>query len=219
QLHMLGGLMVLLIGGVGALLELPGPRMRTTWFGVPAGMAVYYAAGIAFAAFEAHAIGGGRGFRAAVETYEPWQALVLVPAALAVLAGFTSYARAAWAATAEQRAEGRQAVRLFPRSYGGRIPARVRRRRPAALAAYEVPMGLLGFPGIGWLFAGYPLQASVLLTAGPALTWAVLPIAFSPYGNGPLRGAGWHVELAWLPITTALSAGALYLAHRRRRRA
>jgi hypothetical protein len=219
QLNMLAGLMVLLVGGVGGLLELPARRLRKTLVGVPAGMGVYYAAGIAFAAFEAHAITGGRDFRAAVAAYEPWQALILVSAALAVLVGFGAYARAVWAATAEQRDEGRQALRLFPRAYSGRIPARVLRRPPASVAAYEVPMGLLGFPGVGWLFAGYPLQASVLLTAGPAFAWAVLPAAFTPFGHGPLRGVGWHIELFWLPASTALSATALYLAHRRRRRA
>jgi hypothetical protein len=80
-------------------------------------------------------------------------------------------------------------------------------------------MGVLGFPGVGWLFAGYPLQASVLLLAGPAFAWAVLPAAFTPFGHGPLRGVGWQIELFWLPVSTALSATALYLAHRRRRRA
>ncbi len=219
QLNMLGGLMVLLIGAVGGLLQLPTRRMRTTLLGVPAGMGVYYAAGIAFAALEAHAITRGRSFRTAVATHEPWQALVLIPAALAVLAGFTAYARTVWAATAEQRAEGRRTLRLFPRAYSGRVPARVLRRPPASVAAYEVPMGVLGFPGVGWLFAGYPLQASVLLLAGPAFAWAVLPAAFTPFGHGPLRGVGWQIELFWLPVSTALSATALYLAHRRRRRA
>jgi len=219
QLNMLGGLMVLLIGAVGGLLQLPTRRMRTMLLGVPAGMGVYYAAGIAFAALEAHAITRGRSFRTAVATHEPWQALVLIPAALAVLAGFTAYARTVWAATAEQRAEGRRTLRLFPRAYSGRVPARVLRRPPASVAAYEVPMGVLGFPGVGWLFAGYPLQASVLLLAGPAFAWAVLPAAFTPFGHGPLRGVGWQIELFWLPVSTALSATALYLAHRRRRRA
>src|SRR5205823_8048348 len=115
QLNMLGGLMVLLIGAVGGLLQLPTRRMRTTLLGVPAGMGVYYAAGIAFAAFEAHAIARGHGFRAAVATSEPWQALVLVPAGLAVLVGFGAYASTVWAATAEPRAEGRRTLRLFPR--------------------------------------------------------------------------------------------------------
>jgi hypothetical protein len=219
QLNMLAGLMVLLIGAVGGLLEVPMPKLRRTLLGVPAGMAVYYAAGIAFAAVEAHAITGGRDFRAAVAAYEPWEAIVLIPAALVVLVGFTAYARAAWTATAEARAEGRRALRLFPSAYSGRVPVRVLRRPPASVAAYEVPMGLLGFPGVGWLFAGYPLQASVLLTAGPAFAWAVLPAAFTPFGHGPLRSLGWHIELFWLPVSTALSATALYLAHRRRRRA
>ena len=51
-------------------------------------MGVYYAAGIAFAAVEAHRVAGGASFGAAVAALEPWQALVLVPAALAVLVGF-----------------------------------------------------------------------------------------------------------------------------------
>src|SRR5439155_15537419 len=101
--------------------------------------------------------------------------------------------------------------------YSGRIPARVRRRSPAVLAAYELPMGLLGFPGLGWLFAGFPLQATFLLCGGPAFAWAVLPIAFSPYGRGPLRDVGWKVELAYLPVSAALSAALLYRTHRRRR--
>src|SRR5439155_11063031 len=99
----------------------------------------------------------------------------------------------------------------------GRIPARVRRRSPAVLAGYELPMGLLGFPGVGWLFAGFPLPATVLLLGGPAFAWAVLPIAFSPYGQGPLRGVGWRIELAYLPASALVSAAALYRAHRRRR--
>ena len=67
----------------------------------------------------------------------------------------------------------------------------MRRRKPAALAAYEVPMGLLGFPGVGWLFAGFPFTATILLIAGPALAWAAIPLAFSPFGQGPLRDIGW----------------------------
>jgi hypothetical protein len=93
----------------------------------------------------------------------------------------------------------------------------VRRRSPAALAGYELPLGLLGFPGVGWLFAGFPLTASILLLGGPAFTWAVLPAAFSPYGPGPLREIGWKVELAWLPALAVVSSAVLYRAHARRR--
>src|SRR3954468_9421398 len=189
---MLGGLMVLLIGAAGALMMSRAGReaprgLRRALVLVPAAMVVYYAAGIAFAAVEAHAVSRGKSFEAAVTALEPWQALVLVPAAVAVLVGFAGYARAALELTRGERADARTALHGLPRRYGGEIPLRGRRRSPAALAGYELPMGVLGFPGVVWLFAGFPLTASVLLLVGPAFAWAVLPIAFSPYGQGPLR--------------------------------
>ncbi len=196
QLNMLGGLMVILVGVALALLaDLGGLSrrrvVRTTLVGASAGMAVYYAGAMAFSALEAHAVAGGSTFATAVADLQPWPALVLTPAALAVLGGFV---------------------------YAGRVPKRVQRRSPAALAGYELPMALLGFPGIGWLFAGFPFAAAFLLLVGPVLAWAVIPSAFSPYGTGPLRGVGWKFEFAWLGATALLSAAALYRAHRRRRR-
>jgi hypothetical protein len=217
QLNMLGGLMVVLVGAALALLPGGLRRPRVMLAGIGAGMAVYYGGGIVFAALEAHRVADGVPFGAAVAAFEPWQSLVLVPAAIAVAAGFGSYARAAWATTVAYRAEGRRRVRSAPSAYAGRIPKRVRRRPPAAVAAYEVPMGLLGFPGVGWLFAGFPLTGTVLLLVGPALAWALIPLAFTPFANGPLRGVGWQAEFAWLPVSTLLSTALLYRAHRRRR--
>jgi hypothetical protein len=222
QLNMLGGLMVVLVGlTLVTLRELCGAwplrRARMTVVAVPGGMALYYAAGLAFAAVEAHRVAAGRPFGQAVGSLEPWQALVLVPAALAVLAGFSAFLRAVWGLTERQRAEGREALAAAPQLYTGKIPKRVRRRSPAALAGYELPLGLMGFPGVGWLFAGFPFTASILLTAGPALAWAVIPVAFSPYGTGPLRDIGWQIELAWLPASALVSSAALYRAHARRR--
>src|SRR4029450_6407149 len=182
------------------------------------GTALYYAAGMTFSALEAHEVSGGRTFAGAVASLEPWQALILVPAAFAVLVGFGAYAHACWSMTAHQRRAGRQAVAAAPAVYAGRIPKRVRRRSPAALAGYELPMALMGFPGVGWLFAGFPFVAAMLLLVGPVLAWAVIPSAFSPYGTRPLRGVGWKVELVWLSATALLSAAALYRAHRRRQR-
>jgi hypothetical protein len=219
QLNMLGGLIVILIALVLVALrrlgaEWPARRARTVALAVPLGMGAYYAAGGAFAVLEAR-----RGsFASAVAALEPWQALALVPAALAVLAGFGAYAAAAFAMTARQRSEARLALRRAPRAFSGAIPRRVRQRSPAALAAYELPMGLMGFPGVGWLFAGFPLGASILLLCGPALTWGAIPVAFSPYANGPLRAVGWKVELGWLPATALLSSALLYRTHARRRR-
>ncbi|MEP6811759.1 MAG: cbb3-type cytochrome c oxidase subunit I [Actinomycetota bacterium] len=214
QLNMLGGLMVLLVG---AVLALRGLAPRRVLGPVAAGMGIYYAAGVAFSALEASRVSDGASFGSAVSAFEPWSALVLVPAAAAVLLGFSAYARAVWRGTQGERLAGQAALRALPDAYAGKIPVRVRRLGPAKLAAYELPMGLLGFPGLGWLFGGFPFQASVLLCSGPALAWAVLPIAFTPYGEGPLRSIGWKIELAYLPVSALLSAAFLYRAHRKRR--
>jgi hypothetical protein len=224
QLNMLGGLMVVLIGlALVALRELgaswPRRATRRIVACTAGGVGVYYAAGVAFSAVEASRVADGRSFRAAVSTLEPWPALVLVPAALVVLAGFAAYAAAAWQMTARQREEGRAALAATPRRFSGRIPNRVRRRSPAALAGYELPLALMGFPGVGWLFAGFPFTASILLMAGPAITWAVIPVAFTPYTNGPLHAVGWKVELGWIPAMAFASSAALYRAQARRRRA
>jgi hypothetical protein len=222
QLNMLGGLMLLLMGLSLAALHGLGARWEPRRIGVavvlvPLGVGIYYAAGVALSAVEAHRVAGGHSFASAVSALEPWEALVLVPVALAVLVGFAGYAAATWRMTARQRAEGRAALVATPKLYSGTIPKRVWRRSPAALAAYELPLGLMGFPGVGWLFAGFPLTASILLMAGPALTWAVIPVAFSPYADGPLREVGWRVELVWLPVMALVSSALLYRAHARRR--
>jgi hypothetical protein len=221
QLNMLGGLMVILVGlTLGYLraddaVQARGSARRALLF-VSGGVALYYVGGVAFSAAEAHRIVDGQTFAAAVVGLEPWEALVLVPAALGLLIGFWSYARTAWVLTSTQRSASRDAVRTAPARYSGKIPRRVRRRSPAAMAGYELPLAVMGFPGVGWLFAGFPLIASILLLVGPAAAWAGVPVLFSPYG-GPLRELGWKVELAYLPVTALLSAAFLYRAHARRR--
>ena len=221
QLNMLGGLMVILVGLTLVTLRADGAAWphraaRSALLFVPVGVAVYYAAGVAFSAAEAHRISAGATFASAVAAFEPWQALVLVPAAVALIVGFGAYARAAWAMTSAQRSTGREAIRTAPARYTGKIPRRVRRRSPAALAGYELPLAVMGFPGVGWLFAGFPFTASILLMVGPATAWAGIPVLFSPYG-GPLREVGWKIELVYLPASALLSAALLYRAHARRR--
>jgi cbb3-type cytochrome oxidase subunit 1 len=223
QLNMLGGLMVILIGlalpmlfGLGS--GWPRRAVRIASIAVPAGMAIYYAGGIGFSVAAASDIAGGASFGSAVASTEPWRSIVLVPAALCVLVGFGAYAHATWGMTAGYRAAALRRMRAAPDAWTGRIPKRVRRRSPLSVGAYELPLGILGFPGIGWLFAGFPVTGTILLVAGPALAWAVIPLAFSPFGQGPLRGIGWQFELAWLPASTLLSAALLMRAHRRRLR-
>jgi hypothetical protein len=221
QLNMLGGLMVILIGITLASLHSAGAEWsrrasRIVLPFVAGGVALYYVSGVGFSVLQAHRIAEGWSFARAVEASEPWESTLLVPAALALLIGFSAYSRAAWTMTAQQRAAGREAIRTAPARYTGKIPRRVRRRSPAALAGYELPLALMGFPGVGWLFAGFPFAASILLLIGPAAAWAVIPASFSPYG-GPLREIGWKIELVYLPASALLSASLLYRAHARRR--
>jgi hypothetical protein len=223
QLNMLGGLMAMLVGATfGVLLALggaPRPRaVRVALRTIPAGVALYYAGGLGFSLLEAHRVSQGSSFASAVAGFEPWSAIVLVPAALVVGVGFAAFAHATWTMTTTFRAAGREALAALPAAFTGRIPMRVRRKRPIAVAAYELPMGVLGFPGLGWLFGGFPVTGSLLLMAGPAVTWAVIPMAFTPYYTGPLHTVGWKAELVWLPASTLLSAAALYRAHLKRRR-
>jgi hypothetical protein len=222
QLNMLAGLMPILLALAFQLMRSlsgeawPRRAVRTTWIGVAAGMGIYYAAGIGFAAAAAQRVDAGESFGSAVAGLEPWSALVLVPAALAAGVGFFAYALGTWRLSAGYRLRIRVRLHRAPVEYTGKIPRRVRRMKPAALAAYELPMGLLGFPGVGWLFAGFPVAALALLTVGPALAWAVIPLGFSPFGQGPLRGVGWKVEFFWLPFSAFLSAALLFRAHHRR---
>src|SRR5436305_764019 len=78
---------------------LRGGSVRRVAGPIAGGMAVYYAAGVAFSAAAAARVAGGVGYGRAVRSLEPWSALVLVPAAAALLVGFASYARTVWRAT------------------------------------------------------------------------------------------------------------------------
>src|SRR5213076_1524771 len=106
QLNMLGGLMVILVGlAVVLLVRLTGitpapERVRRAATLVPFGMALYYLAGILYSALEANTVSSGDTFRDAVAAQEPWPAIVMVPAALTVLAGFGSFGQIAWQSTA-----------------------------------------------------------------------------------------------------------------------
>jgi hypothetical protein len=55
------------------------------------------------------------------------------------------------------------------------------------------------------------------LLVGPAIAWAAIPLASTPFSNGPLVQVGWKAEFVWLPASTLISTALLYRAHRRRR--
>ena len=151
---------------------------------------------------------GGTSFASAVAALEPWQSLVLVPAAVAVLVGFAAFSQRGLAndrAPARGGAGGSRghAGRVTP----GTIPKRVRRRSPAALAGYELPLGLMGFPGRRLAVRGLPAHR-----LDPADGRAGDHVGGHPgrvharTGQGPLRGVGWKVELVWLPAIALVSS-------------
>src|SRR5512133_3111238 len=100
-LNMLGGLLGMLIGlSLALLAQLGGEPVvraeRVALFGIAIGVATYYGVGIETSVAEAHNVAHGMTFHHAVARLEPWSALLMVPAALAVLVGFSAYARSAW---------------------------------------------------------------------------------------------------------------------------
>ncbi len=195
QLNMLAGLMLLLIGIALGSLELLGASWRArparlALMLVPAGMGVYYAAGVAFSAVEAHRVEGGRSFAAAVSASQPWEALVLVPAALAVLAGFSAFAFAVWPMTSRQRAAGRATLRggsarlhgQDPDARGSPQPGRPRRLRAAARAD--------GLPGSGVAVRRVPVHGVDPAARGPGAHVGGDPGRVQPLRPRAVEGAG-----------------------------
>ena len=135
------------------------------------------------------------------------------------LAGFTAFALHTYEAT---------------RTYRSYLPARLHilrppHARPSPLALLELPLSqvllieflaaLAGFPGLGWLFAGYTLLSAIFLYVGPCLAWALLPSLFALSG-GWLHRAGWNLLLfLYLPASALASTAALRGAVTRHARA
>ncbi len=124
------------------------------------------------------------------------------------LAGFLTFALHAFQATSAYRQALRARLR-FLRSAGA---------RPSPLALLELPRSqvllieflaaLFGFPGFGWLFAGYTLSAVLLLYIGPAVAWALIPSLFA-LSQGWLHRLNWNLLLVYLPASAIASSLAL----------
>ena len=161
--------------------------------------------------------GAGTASGARWPTLEPWSALVLVPAALAVLRGLRRLRAAPWALTVGYRATARaRGWRAAPGAYTGRIPRRVRRQSPAALAAYELPMGLLGFPGVGLAVRRLPVDGARCCSRGPRARVGGHPARVLAVRQGPAAGRRLAGGVRVAPARALLSTALLYRAHRRR---
>jgi hypothetical protein len=127
------------------------------------------------------------------------------------LAGFLTFALHTFQATAAYRLALRARLH-FLRPAGA---------RPSALALLELPRSqvlliellaaLFGFPGFGWLFAGYTLAAVLLLYIGPGVAWALIPSLFT-LSQGWLYRLNWNLLLLYLPASAFASTLALRAA-------
>ena len=219
QLNMLGGLMVILIGAALALTP-GGSARRARCSSVSAsGMAVYYGGGIAFAAVGLRtASPSGGPFGAAVAALEPWQALVLVPAALQCCSGSARTHAPLWRATAAYRAEGRRSSPARPlgvrRSHPeARSPAAAGscRRLRGADGPARVPRARLVLRRLS-ACRYRPSCSSGRRSPGPLFR---LPSRPSRTVRSPMSAG--RPSSIWLPASTLVSTAPPYLAHRRRR--
>lgn len=135
-------------------------------------------------------------------------------AAVLQFAGFLTFALHTYQATGTFRRALRARLRLLRPADAG----------PSHLALLELPLpqvlliellaSLAGFPGFGWLFAGYTLAGALLLYIGPAVAWALLPSLFALSG-GWLQSVGWNALVVYLPASALASTFLLRAALRR----
>ena len=192
QLNMLGGLMVILIGL--ALAPHAGSRLRVAAARdarlgvVAAGMAVYYGGGIAFSAVAAHRVAGGGTFgarsprssrgRRSCSCRPPWPSRRRLRR---VRARRVARDRAPTARTGRGVCGARR--RPTPAASPSGCAGAALRRSPATSCRWACS----AFPGVGWLFAGFPFAGiGRSCSSGRRIAWAAIPLAFTPFANGPL---------------------------------
>ncbi len=224
QLNMIGGVLLALIGLVYYLLpELTGKRasaklMRLSLIGISFGIAGYYTltlmTGLRRMGYMEQ---GMTSVQAAAQL--TWLApLTLFVMAIPILVGFSAFGLAVYRATSEFRAEFGADFRRIPVRFSGPMPSSLNRINPIYMIVIEVVGSLFGWPGLGWLFAGQTMIGIAFLMIGPAITWALLPMLFSPFSDTMLSQWNWYVLIVWLPGSAAVSAGLLGVSLWRRQR-
>ncbi|MEZ4664024.1 MAG: cbb3-type cytochrome c oxidase subunit I [Caldilineaceae bacterium] len=226
QLNMVGGVLLALIGLVYLLLpQLVGERVdkrlaRLSLLGISSGIAGYYvvtvAAGLARYGY----------MRQGLDTVQSaarlgWVAPALLTiTSVPMLIGYGAFALAVFRATHAYRQAMMAEWRLAPARFSGPMPARLRRIPVFQVLGMEFVGGCVGWPGLGWLYAGQALPGVALLLIGPAIAWALLPMLFSPFTETALctmgLGGAACVAARFQPVERS-AAGALHPAQSARR--
>ena len=221
QLNMIGGVMLALIGLVFLLTpdlldrQIDRKLARISLYGISGGIGAYYLATIitGFMRIAFLNMGYTQAQGSAMLGWAGPAALMIT--AIPVLIGFSAFARAIFKVTREYRTELSQQLRNSPQRFTGPVPERLRKIPSAYVMGMEFVGGLFGWPGIGWLFAGQALPGITLMMIGPSISWALLPMLFSPFTETVFSQWGWQVLLVWLPGTALLSSAFLGLYLRR----
>ena len=209
QLNMLGGLMVLLVGAGAraaaaraALRPRARARRRSAW-------RVYYAAGVAFSARQARVARRRRVRRGGAARSSRGRRSCSCPRRSSCSPA-SRRTRARSGRRPHVSARGPRGARGGCRTrYAGRIPARVRRLQPRRSSPpTSCRWACSDSPGVGWLFAGFPLQASVLLCGGPRSRGPCCRSRSRRTATARSAAIGWKIELVYLPVSALLSGGA-----------
>ncbi len=226
QLNMIGGVLLALIGVVYFLLpKLVGQAAdqrlrRRSLLGIASGIAAYYVVTLTTGLIRFYWMNQGLGSVEAAAKLGWVAPTLLLATAVPLFIGFAAFGTAVYRVTTAYRAELSSEMHQMPTRFSGPMPERLKRMPRIGVLGMEFVGGLFGWPGIGWLYAGQALPAVALLLAGPAVSWALLPMLFSPFTDTVLSQWGWPVLLVWLPVSALLSCTALAVhLHRRYPRA
>lgn len=212
QLNMIGGVLLALMGVVHVLLpELAGATVseklrRMNLYGVAGGVAGYYVVVLSSGLVRATYLRQGM-TDAESAARLGWVAPVLMlVTALPMLVGYGAFGAGVWQATRAYRADWFARWRDALSTYSGPLPPRVQKIPTPFILAMEFFAALMGFPGLGWLYAGQALLGVALMCLGPATAWALIPLLVSPFAGTPFQPLGINLLFAWLGGTALLSA-------------
>ncbi|MCB9458691.1 MAG: cbb3-type cytochrome c oxidase subunit I [Anaerolineaceae bacterium] len=211
QLNMIGGMLLAMLGLVYYLLpelteQTADSRLRRmSLFGITFGIAGYYVltlmSGLQRMGYMSQGMTSTQAAQQ-IDWYIPFGLMIIT---LPILVGFSSFGLAVYRTTEAFRSEFKADFLRISKRFSGPMPDKLNRIPPIYMIGMEIVSGFFGWPGLGWLFAGKTMIAIFLMMVGPAITWAVLPMLFSPFTNTVFSQWNWLTLVVWLPASTLLS--------------
>lgn len=225
QINIIGGVLMMLLGselsvGMPLLPEaLPATLLRRAGMLLSVGALLYYASALT-AALSA-------GFQVARSHIGGVDALSRVPdetsfgmviGALFYTLGAALLLSATWRNTEHSRRSGWVRFKAALGQNNTTSEPWRRRIRPWMLVTPEFFSALFGFPGVGWLLSGRAAIGGPLILAGQVISWAILPMLLSPFGDRRLPQIGPETLEVYFFLTAIVSSGCLWWVLSRHRR-